>query len=196
MPARSRNLVLRPGLVVYSGPGVEAARHRHFAVQVVRSGEPFEITIGDERRTTDRATVPSMVEHSLRAPGWIEVSLIEPEGTWKGPPTGLGRKAIEYVEANLDGRPSLGQTAAALNISDSRLTHVFTEEVGIPFRRYVLWARLRRVVEEIREGSNLTRAALDAGFSDSSHLSRVFRENFGITPSWLLGMEISPDWSS
>ena len=195
MSDRSGSLVLLPGLVVYSGPGVEAAPHRHFAIQEVRSELPFEITIGDEPQTTDRASVPSMVEHSLRAPGWIEVSLIEPEGTWKGPSTSLGRRALEYVEANLDRRPRLEEAAGMLNISSSRLTHVFTEEIGIPFRRYVLWARMRLVVEEILKGSNLTRAAIDAGFSDSSHLSRVFRENFGLPPSALFGMSLSPDWA-
>ncbi|MCB0829054.1 MAG: helix-turn-helix domain-containing protein [Solirubrobacterales bacterium] len=104
--------------------------------------------------------------------------------------------AVEYIEHTLDGRPKLEEAAANAHISSSRLTHLFTAEIGIPFRSYVLWARLRRVVLLVGEGDNLTRAAHGAGFSDSAHLSRVFRGHFGLSPSALLQMELSGDWLS
>ena len=103
--------------------------------------------------------------------------------------------AIDYMETAIDGRPLLDEAARAANISPSRLTHLFTEEMGIPFRRFILWMRLRRAVEAVAAGANLTEAAIEAGFSDSSHLSRVFRETFGLNPSALLGMKVrSADW--
>lgn len=65
----------------------------------------------------------------------------------------------------------------------------------MPFRRYVLWLRLRRAVREVAAGANLTEAAVSAGFSDSAHLSRVFRATFGLPPSALLRMrEVSAAW--
>jgi AraC-like DNA-binding protein len=36
-------------------------------------------------------------------------------------------------------------------------------------------------------GTNLTEAAISAGFSDSAHFSRLHREIFGVTPSYILG---------
>jgi AraC-like DNA-binding protein len=36
-------------------------------------------------------------------------------------------------------------------------------------------------------GANLTDAAISAGFSDSAHFSRLHRETFGVTPSYILG---------
>lgn len=122
--------------------------------------------------------------------------LLEPPGPGDRPPP-IGdhvRAAIEFVEANLDAKVTLTAAAEEIAVSGSRLTHLFTEQVGIPFRRYVLWARLRRVVEEVAAGSSLGRAAVDAGFSDSSHLSRVFKENFGLSPSAILTMELSGGW--
>jgi len=98
--------------------------------------------------------------------------------------------ALTHLERNLAGRPTLSGAAKEANISPSRLTHLFTEQVGIPFRSYVLWLRLRTVAERVAEGSNLTDAAHSAGFSDSSHLSRVFRDNFGLAPSALLRMKV------
>jgi AraC-like DNA-binding protein len=50
----------------------------------------------------------------------------------------------------------------------------------------VLWLRLRRAVEQVQAGATLTQAAALAGFSDSAHLTRVFRTNFGLPPSAVL----------
>lgn len=101
--------------------------------------------------------------------------------------------ALAYLDVAIKGKPTLDEAANAAGISPSRLTHVFTEEIGIPFRNFVLWLRLRRMVDQVSGGSNLTEAAFAAGFSDSPHLSRVFREHFGMSPSALLGMKVAPE---
>jgi AraC-like DNA-binding protein len=101
--------------------------------------------------------------------------------------------ALAYLDEAIEGKPSIEEAAAAAGISSSRLTHVFTEEIGIPFRNFVLWLRLRRVVDQISEGANLTEAAFAAGFSDSPHLSKAFREHFGMSPSALLRMRVAPE---
>lgn len=107
------------------------------------------------------------------------------------------RAALHYLDTAIDGTPRLADAAGAAHISPPRLTHLFTSEVGIPFRRFVLWMRLRRVVEHVSAGADLTAAAAAAGFSDSAHLSRVFRATFGLSPSALLGMEVeSAAWPS
>jgi AraC-like DNA-binding protein len=105
------------------------------------------------------------------------------------------RAALAYLEQAVAGRPRLDEAAAAAHMSASRLSHRFTEEVGMPFRRYVLWLRLRAAVEQVHDGATLTRAAVEAGFSDSAHLSRVFRQSFGLPPSALLHMRVTRgDW--
>jgi len=96
------------------------------------------------------------------------------------------RAALRYVQREIDGPVRLAEAASAAGISPTRLTHAFSSEVGLPFRRYVLWARTKRAVEEVRRGASLTQAAATAGFSDSAHLSRTFRRAFGLPPSFLL----------
>jgi AraC-like DNA-binding protein len=96
--------------------------------------------------------------------------------------------ALAYLDATLDERPRLVQAAHAAHISPSRLTHLFSEEVGIPFRRFVLWLRLRRAAEYVWRTGSLTEAAHAAGFSDLAHFSRVCRAMFGVAPSGLLAM--------
>lgn len=96
------------------------------------------------------------------------------------------RRAVAYVEANLGGRPRLSTAADAAGLSPTRLTHVFSQEIGLPFRRFVLWARIKRAVTAAGRGRTLTEAATEAGFSDSAHFARTFRAMFGLAPSMVL----------
>ncbi len=93
-------------------------------------------------------------------------------------------RVVTAIEAGGVARLEEGASLAAL--SPDRLTHRFTEEVGMPFRRFVLWCRLKRAVAAVRDGADLTRAAAVAGFADSAHLSRTFRETVGLPPSRVL----------
>ena len=93
---------------------------------------------------------------------------------------------LRYVDAVLPGMPRLAEAAAAVAWSSTRLTHVFTEQVGMPFRRFVLWTRLRRAAVAVQDGADLTTAAAETGFADSAHLSRTFRSLFGLAPSDVL----------
>jgi AraC-like DNA-binding protein len=107
------------------------------------------------------------------------------------------RAALDYVEQTANRLPRLEDAARLACLSPSRLTHRFSAEVGLPFRRFVVWARIRRSALAVAEGANLTQAAAAAGFSDSSHLTRVFRATFGVTPSTMLHMHVaSIGWPS
>ncbi|CDZ89527.1 helix-turn-helix transcriptional regulator [Rhodococcus ruber] len=75
--------------------------------------------------------------------------------------------------------------AHRVGISASRLTHLFSDQVGLPVRRYVLWIRLSIAITRVAAGDDLTAAAHAAGFSDSAHLTRTCREIFGLPPSAL-----------
>lgn len=87
-------------------------------------------------------------------------------------------------EKYLSQKLSIGDIARHVCLSESRLIHLFTEQVGIPLRRYVLWMRLLTAFRMAAQGEqSLTQAAHGAGFSDSAHLSRTSRSMFGVTPS-------------
>ena len=84
-----------------------------------------------------------------------------------------------------NGPVTTSDLADRVGLSTSRLTHLFSEQVGLPLRRYVLWTRLMIAVTEVGAGRDLTTAAHAAGFADSAHLTRTCRDTFGLPPSAL-----------
>jgi len=50
-------------------------------------------------------------------------------------------------------------------------------------QRYLLWQRLLIALASTARGVSLTEAAHGAGFADSAHMARTFREAFGLKPS-------------
>lgn len=85
-------------------------------------------------------------------------------------------------ERSFSGR-DLAQT---INLSESRMQHLFKQQLGIPIRRYLLWMRIRLVLEQAIAGVSLTEAAHQSGFADSAHFSRTFKAMFGIAASSFL----------
>lgn len=73
------------------------------------------------------------------------------------------------------------EVAAQLALSESRFLHLFSEEMGVAWRPYLLWRRMSCAIQAIVQGQSATQAAHLAGFSDSAHLSRTFRKNFGMS---------------
>ncbi len=82
---------------------------------------------------------------------------------------------------------TLDAVAREAFLSPSRFAHLFSEQVGLPFRRYLLWRKLNRAMDAFARGSNLSNAAHAAGFSDSSHLTRTWYQMFGMAPTAMLG---------
>jgi AraC-like DNA-binding protein len=91
-------------------------------------------------------------------------------------------RAVSAMAQSTDAA-SVTVAAASAGLSASRFQHLFTREVGVPFRRYRVWHRLRAAIREAAGGSSLTSAAHTAGFADQAHFTREFRRTFGAPPS-------------
>lgn len=93
------------------------------------------------------------------------------------------QRLVAMLPTRLDATLRVTALADELEMSASRLSHLVTEHLGIPFRPYVLWLRLQRAAGELARGRAITEAAHVAGFADGAHMTRVFRRMFGIAPS-------------
>ncbi len=76
--------------------------------------------------------------------------------------------------------------ANAVHLSPGRLIHLFTQQVGIPIRKYLLWSKLMASLKRLEKNVNFTHVALDGGFADAPHFNRTFKRMFGLSPTALL----------
>lgn len=90
------------------------------------------------------------------------------------------------AQEELNGNMSAAIVAERVFLSESRFRHLFQQEVGISFSKYLQWLKVKHVGRNILQGNDLTNSCLEAGFYDSSHFYRVFKEMFGIAPSKVL----------
>jgi AraC-like DNA-binding protein len=93
------------------------------------------------------------------------------------------QKIHQEINTENSKRSELAQQIA---LSDSRFSHWFREQTGMPLRSYRKWLRLIVALETILDGSTAIDAAHAAGFSDQAHFSRTFLAMFGVTPHSLL----------
>jgi AraC-like DNA-binding protein len=79
--------------------------------------------------------------------------------------------------------PPISTAALGAGLSTSRFQHLFKQEAGVSYGRYLGWRRMRVAVSEVIGGSNLTMAAHAAGYYDQPHFAREFRRIFGAAAS-------------
>lgn len=94
------------------------------------------------------------------------------------------RRVTDYMEAHCDDNIRLQDLAALVDLSQSHFSHAFKASTGVPPHQWQLQARIRRGQEMLVAGDRpLTEIAVEAGFSDQAHFTRVFRRLVGETPA-------------
>jgi len=92
-------------------------------------------------------------------------------------------KILALIRAEPDRNHSQSELGEALGLSPSRVLHLFSQQIGVPYRRYRMWNRLWLAAERLHASDNMTIAALDSGFADATHFSHAFRDTFGVNPA-------------
>jgi AraC family transcriptional regulator len=113
--------------------------------------------------------------HGLR-PGLAPTPRLDPRVT----------AVVEAIRASDDLRISLDQAAAMAFLSPTRFAHVFKDQVGLPFSRYMLWRKLTRAMVAVGSERTIAAAAHAADFADAAHLTRTFYQMVGMAPSVLM----------
>jgi AraC-like DNA-binding protein len=103
---------------------------------------------------------------------------------------GSSDKRIAFIEQAIStmhpGDISLKSLADKVYLSESRLRSLFKEVTGVPLHRYVLWNKIRFATNQIMSGDSVNEAAIEAGFTDSSHFHKMMVKMFGESPSGFL----------
>jgi AraC-like DNA-binding protein len=95
-------------------------------------------------------------------------------------------RVLTRIRESDDLRVSLESAADLACLSPSRFAHLFKQQVGLPFRRYMLWRKVTRAMVAVGREGTIAAAAHAADFADAAHLTRTFYQMFGIPPSLLM----------
>jgi AraC family transcriptional regulator len=97
-------------------------------------------------------------------------------------PVWLGR-AQEYVHEHRFDRLTISDIAQVAGVHPAHLTRAFRQQLGSSVATYVRQLRLKWAADQLTAGSTpLCDVALQAGFADQSHFTRVFKRYSGMTP--------------
>ncbi len=91
--------------------------------------------------------------------------------------------AKQVLHARVDKPISLDEIAHAVQVSGAYLTDAFTRSEGMPLCRYHMRLRLNRALVDLPSCEDISKLALDLGFSSHAHFSTAFKSLFGVSPS-------------
>lgn len=90
---------------------------------------------------------------------------------------------LSYCENNYHEKLSLGTAAKALHISESRLSHIFSEKFKMSFPSYINMLRINEACIKLAETDlSITEIADLCGFSTIRTFNRAFLKQVGVSP--------------
>lgn len=93
-------------------------------------------------------------------------------------------RAINLMTADLRREIQIDKLAHTLNLSASRLCHLFKEETGLSPMQYLKAQRMQKAQELLQTTFlNVKEVLLKVGVKDESHFLRDFKKKFGLSPS-------------
>ncbi|WP_428408652.1 helix-turn-helix domain-containing protein [Hyphococcus sp.] len=205
------DLYIGNSFALFCGRTADTELHHHYAAQCAfaEDGEvELERANGEVIRAMS-VFIPSEEIHRLRATkATIRILFYEPAMARSKPPEDIAyelsahnwlerdwpalfslpdaldprvRKALDLLDLEADDFSNATVLARAVGLSRNRFMTLFTAEIGVPVRRYILWRRLKTAAAAIAEGANITVAAHASGFADSAHFARTMKSMFGVT---------------
>ena len=88
----------------------------------------------------------------------------------------------DYLEAHYAELVTIDHLATLVNLSPYYLIRCFRQQVGCPPHQYQRQWQLCQAKQALQTATPLSTIATDHGFYDQSHLNRVFKQTFGVTP--------------
>ncbi len=95
------------------------------------------------------------------------------------------KASIDFIQNNeIEYIHLIQSLKSKVFLSESRLSHLFKEHIGVSIKKYLVWNKLKQAIRQyLVDETNLTAVSLENGFFDQAHLSHSFKSVLGISPS-------------
>ena len=139
--------------------GVREAESRQSGWEAVVIANTLQLLVQLQRAISERTAMPLKAE---------KPTLLE--------------NILSYLEEHLGEKITLADVARNSYVSESTVSQLFRQKMGVSFYRYLTQRRLIAAKTAIESGSLLEDVATAVGFGDYSSFYRAFRQAFGISP--------------
>jgi AraC-like DNA-binding protein len=93
------------------------------------------------------------------------------------------RRAREFLLANIKRAVALKEVARECDLSVGHFSHAFRRTLGVAPHKWLIEQRVVLSKDKLRDDElSLSDVAAECGFTDQSHLTRIFRQTVGISP--------------
>ena len=94
------------------------------------------------------------------------------------------RDAISFIESNLSRRIHVAEIAECVGLRRSRLSFLFTSEIGMAPGQFLKRVRMEKACELLESSFlGIKEIAARVGYNDDTHFMRDFKKACGLTPS-------------
>lgn len=95
------------------------------------------------------------------------------------------RSIIGYLNnQDLNYEAMMQTLKKAVNLSESRISHLFKQNVGLSLKRYLVWCKLKKtIIRHLQNKEDLFSSLINNGFYDQPHFSKAFKIMLGVKPS-------------
>ncbi|MCU0425790.1 MAG: AraC family transcriptional regulator [Candidatus Kapabacteria bacterium] len=96
------------------------------------------------------------------------------------------RRVVEHIGSNhVEYHTMIPTLQELVHLSESRLSHLFKENVGVSLKKYLLWSKLKSVINlHLYQQEDVFSALIQSGFYDHAHFCRAFKMMLGVPPTF------------
>lgn len=173
-----------------SGRPVELTPRFHFRdtllEQLVRTLiAEFEQASPPDRVYADSLT-HTLILHLLKK---YSGTRLRPRAAGQGLPQRKLARVVEFIETHLNDDLTLGQLADAVEMSPSYFLTLFKRSTGRAPHQFLIEKRIEKARTLLTQTKlPIADIAVEAGFADQSHLTRLMRRHTGLTPRQVRGL--------